>query len=61
MIPYVYNILPALFDNPAVLRSDVLQELSVGIVVLAAAGFACQCGPALIEWQNLKALESYWY
>ncbi|CAE7467063.1 PUB7 [Symbiodinium natans] len=30
MIPYVYNILPALFDNPA-------------------------CGPALIEWQNLKA------
>jgi len=30
MIPYVYNILPALYDNPA-------------------------CGPALIEWQNLKA------
>jgi hypothetical protein len=31
MIPYVYNILPALYDNPA-------------------------CGPALIEWQNLKSV-----
>ena len=30
MIPYVYNIIPALYDNP-------------------------NCGPTLIEWQNLKA------
>ena len=59
MIPYVYNILPALFDNPAVLRSDVQQELSIVGIVFLADGFACQCGPALIEWQNLKVLGSY--